>query len=227
MVLIDQKKGYMKDKIVVIGGGGHAKVIISTIKKLDQYEILGYTDLINKGLVLGTRFLGTDEVLTDILKEHKNCKAVIGIGSVEISDKRQKIYQMLKEIGFELPVIISTSAVVNEEVSLDEGTVIMEQTVIHPCSTIGKCVIINSGTLIGHDCKVGDFVHMAGGATLAGGVEIGYNSIIGMGAKVIQYKKIGKNCLIAAGSVIIKDAMKEGTYFGVPATEIPAKKVSG
>ena len=30
----------MKDKIVIIGGGGHAKVIISIIKKLDIIEIL-------------------------------------------------------------------------------------------------------------------------------------------------------------------------------------------
>ena len=78
----------MKDKIVVIGGEGHAKVIINTIKKLDSYEILGYTDIVNKGLLIGVKYLGNDEVLSDIIKEHKNCKAVIGIGQTEVSKKR-------------------------------------------------------------------------------------------------------------------------------------------
>lgn len=207
----------MKDKIVVVGGGGQGKVIINVIKKLDRYDILGYTDLIDKGSVLGAGFLGTDKVLPDILKEHKNCKAVIGVGSVQISNKRQEIYKMLKEIGFELPVIISKDAIVNEDVSIGEGTVILEQAIVNVSSKIGKGVIINTGAIVEHDCTVGNFVHLAVGAIISGGVEVGENCIIGVGATVIQYKIIGKNCLIAAGSVVIKDTIQEGTYFGVPA----------
>ena len=207
----------MKDKIVIIGGGGHGKVIISTIRKLDNYDILGYTDLINKGLLLGVKYLGTDEVLPDIIKEHKNCKAVIGIGSIKISDKRQKIYKMLKETGFDLPVIISKNAIKNEEVSIGEGSIILERTVLNVSASIGKCSIVNTCAVIEHDCKVGDFVHLAAGAIIGGGVEVGDNSIIGVGAKVIQYKKVGKNCLIGAGSIVLKDTVSEGTYFGVPA----------
>ena len=45
----------MKDKIVVIGGGGHAKAVVNVIKKLDKYDIIGYTDLINRGSVLRCR----------------------------------------------------------------------------------------------------------------------------------------------------------------------------
>lgn len=224
----------MRDKIVVVGGGGQGKVIINAIKKNDKYEILGYTDLIDKGLVLGARFLGTDKVLPDILKAHKNCKAVIGVGSVQISNKRQEIYKMLKEIGFELPVIISKDAIVNEEVSIGEGAVILEESVINVSSNIGKCVIVNTGAIIEHDCIVGDFAHVAVGAIISGGVQVGDNCIIGVGARVIQYKKIAKNCLIAAGSVVIKDALQEGTYFGIPATKFdlynslkPEVKVTG
>jgi sugar O-acyltransferase (sialic acid O-acetyltransferase NeuD family) len=209
----------VKDKIVVVGGGGQGKVIINTIKKLDNYEILGYTDLINKGLILGAKFLGNDEVLPNILNEHINCKAVIGIGYVQISNKRREIYKMLKEIGFELPVIISNNAIVNEEVSVGEGTVILERAIINVSSKVGKCAIVNTGAIIEHDCIVSDFVHLAVGAIISGGVEIGDESIIGVGAKVIQYKKIGKNCLIAAGTVIIKDTLQEGIYFGVPASK--------
>ena len=44
----EQRKG-VKEKIVVIGGGDHARVVISILKKLGWYEIIGYTDLEHKG----------------------------------------------------------------------------------------------------------------------------------------------------------------------------------
>ena len=206
----------MKTKIVVIGGGGQGKVIINTLKRLDNYDILGYTDLTDKGLVLGTSYLGNDNNLQEIIKEYRNCKAVIGIGSVKISDKRENIYKMLKDIGFDLPVIISKDAIINEEVFLDEGTVIFDRAIVKVGSNIGKCAIINTGAIIEHDCKINDFVHVASGAIVSGGVEVGQNSIIGVGSKIIQYKKICENCLIGAGSVVIKDIDIDGTYLGVP-----------
>ena len=210
----------MKHKIIVIGGGGHARLIINTIKKLDNYEILGYTDFTNKGLLLGVKYLGDDKVLLDIVKEHKNCKAVIGIGNKEISNTRQKIYKMLEEIGFDLPVIISKNAIVNEEVNIGEGTVILEKALINVSSNIGRCVIINTGAIVEHDCKIGNFVHMSVGAIIGGEVKVDDNSIIGVGAKVIQGKSVGKNIIIGAGSIVIKNTLNEGTYFGIPAKRI-------
>ena len=210
----------MKDKIVIVGGGGHAKVIINTLKKLENYEILGYTDIINKGLLLGVKYLGNDEVLSDIIKEHKNCKAAIGIGGVTISYSRQEIYTMSKEIGYELPVIISNNAIVNEEVSIGEGTVILEKAMINVSSTIDRCVIISTSAIVEHDCKVGNFVHLAVGAIIGGEVEVEANSIIGVGAKVIQGRRIGINCVIGAGSIVINNTLMEGTYSGIPARRL-------
>lgn len=210
----------MKDRIVIIGGDGYSKVIINTIKGLNNYEILGYTDKTNKGLLFGISYLGTDEVLSDIFKANKNCKAVISIGNTDTSVDRQEIYKLLKEIGFELPKIISKSAIVNEDVSIGEGTIIMEKAMINVCSDIGKCVIISSCAIVEHDCKVGNFVHMASGAIIGGDVKVDDNSIIGAGAKVIQGRRIGKNCVIGAGSVVINDILIEGNYFGIPAKRL-------
>ena len=95
----------MKDKIVIVGGGEHANVVISLLKKLNTYEILGYTDVRDKGLIFGIKYLGNDAVLSSIKKEHKNCKAFIGIGMKKISYARNTIYEMLKNLGFELPII--------------------------------------------------------------------------------------------------------------------------
>lgn len=210
----------MKNKIVIIGGGGFAKAIISVINSTNEYEIIGYTDTVNKGTVFGIKYLGNDQSLKDVYNHFENCSAVIAIESNSVSSKRQKLYSMLKNLGFNLPVIISKSAIINEQVRIGEGTVVLEGAIINVSSIIGKGVIINTGAVIEHDCIVGDFVHFASGSIIGGGVEVGDNSIIGMNAKVIQYKKVGNNCLIHIGSIVIKDTLQEGSYFGIPARRV-------
>ena len=36
------------EKIVIIGGGGHAKVVISLLQKVDNFEIIGFVDINEK-----------------------------------------------------------------------------------------------------------------------------------------------------------------------------------
>ncbi|HCY74474.1 MAG TPA: serine acetyltransferase [Ignavibacteriales bacterium] len=207
----------MKNKIVLIGGGGHCKVIINTIKKLNNFEILGYTDNTDKGFLLGVKYLGTDSALLDIIKENKNCSAVIGVGGVTISNKRQEIYKMLKEMEFELPVIISRDAVISEDVSIGEGTVVLEDAIINVSSQIGKCVIVNNGAIIEHGCVINDFAHLTPMTRISSGVNIGNNSFIGSGAIISRNRKVLENCFIGAGAVLVSDATKQGLYLGVPA----------
>ena len=67
--------------------------------------------------------------------------------------------------------------------------------------------------------SVVNFVHPAVGEIICVGVQIDDNCIIGAGAKMLQYKKIAVNCLIAAVSGVIKDIVREGIYFGIPAVK--------
>lgn len=203
--------------IVIIGGGGHAKVIISILKKLKKFRILGYTANENNGEILGVACLGDDHMLTKIIRKNVKCGAVIAIGSVELSEKRVEIFERLVKLGYELPAIISPDSLVNEDVQIAEGTVVCDGAVINSGSRIGKGVIINTKASVDHDCNLADFAHVGPGAIICGGVVIGKNSIIGAGATVIQSKKIGRNCLVGAGAVVVGDCESAGTYLGVPA----------
>ena len=208
------------DKIIIIGGGGHAKVLINIIKKLKQYEILGYTDDINHGQILGVRYLGDDSILESIIKDHKNCFAALGVGQINLSMNRKNIVERIQKFGFKFPYIISDNAIINEDVVIENGTVVFDGVVINSGARIGKFCIINSNSTVEHDCNLNDFIHVAPGVTLGGGVEIGEGSFIGLGASIIPYKKVMKNCLIGSGSVVTKDCKTEGTYFGIPAKKI-------
>lgn len=159
-------------KIIVIGGGGHAKVVISIIKKLNNFDIIGYTDIENNSDILGVEYLGNDEILEELFLNKNIKNAAIGIGQIKNVESRKETIEKLLKIGFEFPVIISPNAVVNEDVKLGEGTVVMDGVIINSGAFIGDFSIINTKTSIDHDCKIGDYVHIAPGVTISGALKL-------------------------------------------------------
>jgi UDP-perosamine 4-acetyltransferase len=204
-------------EIVVIGGGGHAKVLVNTLKKLGEYSILGYTDGKDNGSLLGVRYLGGDDILDELLKTHPGCCAAIGVGNVAADDKREKIMKRMKDLKFSLPSIVSPRAVVNEDVAIGSGTVVFDGAIINPGTEIGEGVIVNTNCTVEHDCRIEDFVHIASNAALSGGARVGRRTMIGAGATVLQSVTICGGCTIGAGAVVVEDCLRPGTYLGVPA----------
>jgi sugar O-acyltransferase (sialic acid O-acetyltransferase NeuD family) len=207
------------EKIIIIGGGGHAKVLISVIKKSLLFEVIGYVDIIDQGKILMAEYLGDDRSLKN-LSSSGIVNAALGIGQVNVTPKRFEIINKLKEYGFIYPVIISKNAIVNEAVFIEEGTQIFDGVVINSGSKIGKFSIINTKSTVEHDCKIGNYCHIATGAVLSGGVEVDDYTMIGSNSVVVQYKKIISKCMIGAGCVVNKDITEEGVYVGNPARKI-------
>lgn len=209
----------MKDKIVVIGGGGHAKVITSMLKRAGIFEPVGFTDPEEKPPLLGIPYLGTDEILPEIFSKGVN-QAVIGLGQIKSSRIRKKLVDMVDEIGFVTPAIIAPGAIINEEVSIGRGTVVMDGVVINSGTDIGEFSIINTNASLDHDCKIGSFTHIAPGVTFSGSVFAGDDVLVGTGASVIQELTIVSGTIVAAGSSLQKSVLKPGIYRGVPAKMI-------
>lgn len=204
-------------KILIIGGGGHAKSLISVIKKSKMFKIIGYVDIKDHGRILGIPYLGTDQDLKRIAKKFRCFLAALGIGTTALSHKRRQIVEELTALGFQWPAIVSPTAIINEEVVLGQGTVVFDGAIINAGTSAGQGCIFNTGCIVDHDCAIGDFVHIAPGAVLSGGVVVGDNCLLGTGVKVIQCVSIARDCLIGAGAVVVKDIKKAGTYVGVPA----------
>ena len=206
-------------EIVVIGGGGHAKVLISLLKKLG-WEVLGYTDGQDRGFVLGIPYLGDDRVLAGVLSTHQHCSAVIGLGKVDASAARAQLQRDIRALGYDYPVVVSSRAVVNEGVVLGVGTVVLDGAVVNSGTVAGGLCILNTNSTVEHDCRLGDNVHVAPGATVSGGVTIGDDCMIGAGSTIIQGVTVCPSCLIGAGSTVIKDLDIAGVYVGNPARRV-------
>jgi len=208
------------DKIVVVSGGGQAKVIISILKKNGGFDIAGYIDRIDKGDILGAGYLGGDEALRDIFESGRADKAVIGFGQLKDSSLKKRLAEAASSIGYSFPPIISRDAVINEDVIIGRGTVVIDGVVVNTGSRIGEFCLINTKASVGHDVVIGDFVHVAPGVTLTGEARLGNNVLIGAGATVIQCRKIADNVIIGAGAVVVDDIEEPGVYVGMPARKI-------
>lgn len=215
----------MKEKVVLIGGGGHCKVVIDAIKKQNKYDIVGITDKKNMGSkILDVPVIGHDDILNQLLNKGVT-NALITVGSVKNNIPRLNLYNELCKLGFDFVNVIHPKAIMGEEVVLGKGNVVLAGCIINSCAVIGNNCIINTGSIVEHDCVIGDHVHIAPGAKVAGGVKIGKASYIGLGANVIQGIKIGENCIIGAGAVVINDIPDNSLAVGIPAKVIKRIRV--
>ena len=208
------------NRIVVVGGGGHAKVLISVLKKLGR-EAIGYTDRVDHGAILGLLFLGDDAVLKMLRDTNRAGDAVLGLGKTKASDERLLLAARVEALGFSFPVVISPCAIVNEEVGLGSGTVVFDGAVINSGVVTGSHCVLNTHCTVEHDCALGDDVHIAPGAVLSGDVTVGDHSMIGAGATIAHGVSICPGCLVGAGSTVVKNIVLPGTYVGNPARRLP------
>lgn len=189
----------MKEKIILIGGGGHCHSVIDVIEQENKYDIVGIIDTkenIGKD-VLDYKVIGCDDDLEIIFETCKN--AVITVGQIESNKIRVKIYNKLKQIGFNLPIIISPFAYISKYASLEEGTVIMHHVLINANVKIGKNCIINTKALIEHDSIIEDNCHISTASVVNGGVVVKENSFFGSNATSKQSIEI--DGFIKAGSL--------------------------
>ena len=206
--------------IIIIGGGGHARVLIASLKVL-RCEIIGilHPDASLIGHYIdGVCVLGNDDKLRDYAPD--TIELVNGLGSVSLPEKRKDIYIKFKKDGYSFASIVHPSAIVVDDVKIGEGVQIMAGAIIQTGCLIGDNAIINTGAIVDHDCKIGAHVHIAPGSAISGSVEIGEMVHIGTGASIIQGKKIGDSVIIGAGSVVIENVPSNYEVVGVPARKI-------
>lgn len=207
----------MSDGIIILGAGGHAKVIADIVLSRGD-KLIGFLDDNISGEVLGCPILGK---ITDATQYAKNCSFIIGIGNNQTRKMLADTYKLNWYTAIHPTVVIA------RDVSIGEGTVIMADVVINPSSVIGRHCIINTSTVIEHDNNIGDFVHISPHATLCGTVRVGELTHIGAGATVKNNISICNDCVIGAGAVAVENVIVPGTYAGVPAKKIGEANANG
>ncbi len=204
----------MGNKLLLIGGGGHCKSVLDSVLTLHAYDEIGIIDYTNVS-VNGVPVVGQDEDLPNLHKAGWT-DAFITVGSIGDTVLRRRLYKMISDIGFIVPAIVDSSAIVAQDVVLAAGCYVGKGAILNAGSNIGKASIINTGAVIEHDCVIGEFAHISPGAILCGQVIVGENSHIGAGAVVRQQIKIGEDVFVGIGSVVVHDIPNCVKAYGNP-----------
>jgi UDP-perosamine 4-acetyltransferase len=200
--------------VVIVGGGGHAKVVIELLRAAGFQHISGLIDQNTaKSHVLGLPILGTDVDLPR-LRHQGISHAFVGIGD---NVQRFTMGQQLQQFGFELVNAISPAAVISDSARLGCGIAVMAGAVINAEARIDDLSVINTCASVDHDCWVAEGVHVAIGCRIAGNVRIRRLAFLGAGATVIPRITIGESAFIGAGSCVIHDIPDNARAWGVPA----------
>jgi sugar O-acyltransferase (sialic acid O-acetyltransferase NeuD family) len=207
-----------KEKLIIVGSSGHAKVVIDIVEKEDKYEIIGLIDDNRKvgDNTLGYPIIGNTSTLQNILRLNPEYKLFIAIGD---NWNRCKILEHIISLvpGAEFISTIHPSAQIGKEVTIGKGAVIMAGAVINSCTSIGDFSIIYTNSSLDHDNNLGDFASLAPNAATGGNVSIGKFSAIGIGASIKHGVKIGINCVLGGGSVLLKECGDDELLYGIPA----------
>lgn len=203
--------------VVLIGGGGHARVVASMIGELPDLQLVGYTAPEAGRSLEGAEYLGPDSVLDGWRDRSRPVTLALGIGHVGDPGPRRAVARRMEEAGFSFQSVVARSASVARSAALDRGTTVMPGAVVNAGARVGAFAIINSNAVVEHDCAMGDHVHVGPGAIVCGGVRIGDGSMIGAGAVVVQGLEIADGCLIGAGAVVTCPLTEAGVYVGCPA----------
>lgn len=205
----------MSKKVVIIGAGGHAKVIADIVIKSGDIVVGFLDDNLEKDAIIidNYKVIGKiDDCLK--LKQDNELYFIIAIGD-NITRKN-----IAEKYNLNYYIAIHPTAVIGMQAQIENGTVIMANACINSNTKVGKHCIINTGVIVEHDNVIENYVHISPNATLCGTVVIGECTHIGAGSTIKNNVTIINNCIIGAGAVVVKDINESGTYVGVPTNQI-------
>jgi sugar O-acyltransferase (sialic acid O-acetyltransferase NeuD family) len=200
-------------EFILIGAGGHAKVIAAAIVANGDRVLAVFDDDANRHgqTLLGAPIVGP---VAAAAEHAAGALAVLAIGSNAARAR------LAMQLDLRWGVVVHPRAWVHETVQLGPGAVVFAGAVVQPDALIGAHSIVNTGASIDHDCLLGRAVHIAPGVHLAGGVRVGDESFLGVGAAAIPYVTIGDRVIVGAGAVVTRDLHGDTTAVGVPARVI-------
>jgi acetyltransferase EpsM len=197
--------------IIVIGCGGHGRVIADIIRAL----ALPFDGFLDDDMTRAPRpysVRGPIAAQIDALINER--RFVVGIGN---GPTRRALSERILSKGGALATLIHPSAVIAPDVEIGAGTVIMAGALINTGSKIGRFSVVNTGAILDHDNLIMDNVHISPRVAQAGSVVIEDDVFIGTGASLIPRVRVGRGAYVAAGAVVTKDVPADSMVAGCPA----------
>ena len=202
-----------KKNILLVGGGDFTRKVIKLLAQFDEYNIIGYTDIENKGSLFDVEFLGQDKIASKLIQMYPGLGVIVCIvGNLILLKKKNDLINKYSSLGATFPSIVSKNAYVDTDSIIGKGVIIFDNAHIDFESDISDFCVINLDTLIGHHVKVGRNTIISPKSIIGGRTVLGENCFIGMNSTLNASINITHNVVIGAGTNVYKNIDVPGTY---------------
>lgn len=211
-------------KIVGLGAGGHAKVVLDVIQLYysAHFEMVGFLDSDPQkhgSPWYGFDVLGSDGMMAD-MADLGVTGFFVGLGSVGSLAARIALFEAGRAHSLTAVSLRHGLSILAPTARLGTGSCLLPGVVVNADAEIGTNVCVNTGAIVEHDCVVGDHSFIGPGAILSGAARLGRGVFIGAGAVVRQGIRLADHTVVGAGAVVIRDVPEGRTVVGVPAKEL-------
>ncbi len=206
-------------RVVLIGAGDHARVLVDTLEgtaACQLYAVLDKDDAHAGSTLQGLPILPESSTLNN-LREQGVSHFVVAVAGPRQASLRRQLFQQALQAGLQPWTVTHSTACISTRARLGAGVQLLARCVVNTGARLQSNVIVNTGAIVEHDCHIGPHAHIAPGVCLAGGVRVGTGAHIGVGAVVKEYVSIGDQALVGAGAVVIHDVPAQAVVAGIPA----------
>jgi acetyltransferase EpsM len=205
-------------RLLVVGAGAQARYVLNTVGLLKDAVVVGLIDSHENPqfwgrVILGTTVLGGLAAL-EKLAPARDLDLIVAVAELQ---RKRELVQLLGGRGYRFRNAIHPSAVVAADVRMGEGCIVNSGVVIENGAAVGDHVIIHAGSIIEHDNVLEDYANIGPGVRTGGRVRFGEGAIVYTGASIIPDRVVGRESVVGAGAVVIRDVPQGATVAGVPA----------
>lgn len=210
-------------KSIIIGAGKYGQVYATYLME-EGINIVGFLDddiSTHNQKINNIPVLGSVELLSTLKDSHGIEAVYCPLGNNYL---RVKFLKEAKSLGYKTPSYIHKSTNISPNVIIGDGVYILLGTNIMPDTIIHDYVMISMNVNIAHHTTLHTGVFLSTGCNFGASIEAEPYTYCGIGSTIMTgIHSLGQNCLIGAGSVVIKDVPDNAIVAGVPAKIIKYK----
>lgn len=203
----------------IYGSGGVGREVRDIAERNGKWnEIVFIDDTVNKGIFEGIKRIPFEDFcVTYTLKE---AEMIIALGEPE---DKISLYNKVKKEEYSFVNVIDHSSIISPTTKLEKRIIIYPGVFISSNVLIRDNVCVGARTVISHDCVINRNCQIASGTVLGGGCVIGEGTYIGVNASIRERISVGANSVIGMGAVVIQDIPENVIAIGNPAKVIRYK----
>ena len=206
--------------LIIIGARGFGREVYNLALQCygfsKEYVIKGFLDDKEDALLGFENYPQIISSVEDYVPK-ENDIFVCALGSV----LWKKLYvELILSKGGIFTNLIHPTAIINSNVKLGKGLIILISSIISNDCTVGNFVTLQSFVVIGHDAKIGSWSHLNAYSFMGGYAVLEEQVCLNTRATILPKIKVGKNAIIGAGSIVLRNVKPNTTVFGNPAKKI-------